>query len=1106
MQTTKLRSRLCNRLLCILFLFFIGFYSNAQANKHPVTVNGINIPLKVVFKAIKKQTGFVVMYNTTITALNQEEKITVKFKNTPLEQVLTYLLKEKGLEWVYNDEVIVIFKRAATQPIENGSDSTVTPMMLTGKVTDAIGSPLSGATIQVKGSLQGTTTDEEGRFVLPKVANGEVLVISSVGFETRSLTVKGRSVLVQLDIKISALDETVIIAYGETTKRMLVGNVSTLKGEDIAKQPVNNPLLALQGRLPGLLVTQNTGVPGGDITVRVQGQNSIGSGNDPLYVIDGVPYPGRLPMLGYGSILGNAGGNPLSLINPADIASIDVLKDADATAIYGSRAANGAILITTKKGTVGKMKVDVDIQHGLLEVARKVKMLDTRQYLDMRYEAYKNDNINWRQPSESANDLKVWDTTRYTDWQTTLIGSTAQYTNINLSVSGGTARNRYVVGGTWHQETSVFPGTFKDQKASVHFNLNNSSEDQKVSIQLSGSYMLDRNRLPAVDLTEAAIGLEPNAPALYNNDGTLNWAPDGAGTSTWINPLANYTLQKNKTNNNSLIGNLLINYKLAPFIEVRCSAGYTNIESNSIVTTPLTSWRPELRPFYVRGATYGNSNFSSWIVEPQVLYKALIGKGSFEGLLGSSIQQTRNNYSTITGFGHSTDLLLEDIKSAASLNATSNDRTYKYNALFGRLNYNWENKYIINVTARRDGSSRFGANNRFHNFASVGFAWIFTQEKYVQQKLRCISFGKLRGSYGTTGNDQIGDYSFLSTYNAIYSDIAYQSTAGLNIVGLPNPYLKWEENRKLQAGMDLGFFDDRILLNMTYARNRSSNQLLRYALPSITGFSSISQNFPATVQNTSWEFLINTVNLRSDKFNWTSGINLTIPRNKLVSFPNLAASNYAKSLIVGQPLTTVRVTRFMGVDPTTGLYQVADIHGNPTFSPTYPDDYNIFINTLPKFYGGIQNSVTYNGIQLDFLFQFVKQTGLNSLYYSGLSVPGEFVRGFSNQPTTVLDRWQKPGDSRPIQRYSTALLSLSNLGSSDASYGDASFVRLKTLSVSWALPERWLHKLRLNNLDFYLRGQNLLTITRYQGLDPETQNMTALPPLRTIVIGIKAAL
>ncbi len=504
-----------------------------------------------------------------------------------------------------------------------------------GKVTDADGKPIPGVTVQLKGRTLGTTTDVDGRFILPKVAIGETLVISSIGFEKREVIVRGKSILAQLNVDVNKLDETIVVAYGTTTQRLSTGNIASIKAKDIEKQPVNNPLLALQGRVPGLFITQTNGLPGGGVTVRIQGQNSLYNGSGPLYVVDGIPYPSEIPPpLGLGP-LGSSGGlsngtvigtngSALSLINPSDIESIDILKDADATSIYGSRAANGAILITTKKGKVGKTTFDVNLQHGRGNVTRKLDMLNTQQYVQMRKEAFVNDNV--IPTIDNAPDLLLWDTTRYTDWQKTLIGGTALFTNMNASLSGGTAGIQYLVRGTYQKETSVFPGNFKDQKGAIHFSINSTSTNQKFNFRLTGSYMLDNNQLPRSDLTSTSIWLEPNAPSLYNADGSLNWMPTASGNSTWDNPLASlYRTYQNKTTN--LLGNATLSYRILPDLEIRSNFGANNIQTNELQLTPLTVQRPEYRPFSQRYGAYSDKTIKSLIIEPQLNYKRKISRG-----------------------------------------------------------------------------------------------------------------------------------------------------------------------------------------------------------------------------------------------------------------------------------------------------------------------------------------------------------------------------------------------------------------------------------------------------------------------------------------------
>jgi hypothetical protein len=329
--------------------------------------------------------------------------------------------------------------------------------------------------------------------------------------------------------------------------------------------------------------------------------------------------------------------------------------------------------------------------------------------------------------------------------------------------------------------------------------------------------------------------------------------------------------------------------------------------------------------------------------------------------------------------------------------------------------------------------------------------------------------------------------------------VPYQGTNGLITNGLANPNLEWEETRKLNIGIDLGLMKDRLLLTGNFFRNRSSNQLLQFSLPYITGFTSIGANLPAVIENSGVEASLTSTNIKNSSFTWNTTFNLTIPRNKLVSFANLSGSPYSNLYIVGKPVTILRVYHFLGVDQVTGKYQVADAQGKPTFTPNATTDNTSLVNLSPRFYGGLDNSFSYKGVRLDILFQFVKQMGAN--YFAGYD-PGSFYSG--NQPTSVLKRWQKPGDHTNIQRYETngsILAQYNNYTTSDAAYSDASFIRLKTVAVSWDLPQKWIERIHFKNCKLFIHGQNLLTITSYKGMDPENLSTALIPPLRVLTVG-----
>lgn len=1090
----------------ILLVFCLQVSANVSSQT--ITYTGKNVSLDQVFTVIKQQTGYTVAANAKL--IKTSRPVSIEANQVPLEPFLEKLLHSQSLQFVIRNKTIIVSRKVVEkkeeQPNKEISNEAAKPPV-TGVVKDSTGTPLVGASVKVKGTNKGTSTNAKGEFMID--ANlGDILIVSFVGFYDQEFRINNDAIIIVMKRSESALNEVQIIAYGQTTKRLQTGNVSTVKAAELEKQPINNPLLGLAGRIPGIFVEQATGFAGTGVKVRVQGQNSIGSGNDPLYVVDGVPYSSQLLSTNVSVILGNsngANGNPLSFINTADIESIDILKDADATSIYGSRAANGAVLITTKKGKVGRTMVNLNAQSGWGEVSRKLKLLSTEQYLEIRHEALKNAGLT--SPGAFDYDLNgLVDTTHYTDWQKELIGGTAEYNDIQASVSGGNNNTQFLIGAGYHLETTVFPGDFADQRGSVHFNINNRSADKRFHIQLTGNYLYDDNKLPGSDLTLAAVTLAPLVPSLYNTDGSLNWIPDQSGSSTIIpNPLSHTRINYQGITNN-LIGNLELGYQLLKGFDIKTTFGYNNLRGDEFYAIPLSSQSPESQAFGYREARYTDNQITTYSIEPQLNYKKKYGNHSLEGLVGSTILKTQSDGQFLTGSGFNSDEVIKNLSAATSIYATTYTSTYKYAALFARLTYNYKQRYIVNLSGRRDGSSRFGSENQFHNFGAIGGAWIISEENFMRSLNKILSFAKLRGSYGTTGNDQIGDYSYLSLYNPIYIyGTPYQGISAIEPSRLTNPYLQWEETSKFQLGLDLVFFKDRINLSGTYYDNRSSNQLLPYSLPQITGFLSIASNFPATVKNYGWEITLNTHNLRGKNFTWSSSFNITIPKSKLIQFDNLENSSYANSLRIGMPINVAVTFPYAGIDPQTGLYQFWDSEGKLTSNPISPKDNLKFIKLDPSYYGGLSNSFSFKNLQLDILLQFVKQIGKN--YALGSYRPGFFNGWSGNQPAQVMDRWQQPGDDKSYQRVFPTNSNVRNAYSyarnqSDFVYGTASFVKLKNVSLSYLLPSAWMQKAHIQNAKIFIQGQNLLTFTDYFGLDPESKSSTTLPPLRVITLGV----
>jgi len=959
-----------------------------------------------------------------------------------------------------------------------------------GRVIDEDGNPLSQVTIRVKETSKTTISSSKGLFTI-QADEGQTLLCEATRYEDREFLVgRDKSPTIQMELSLASLLNTVVVnkGYYTTTQKLNTGNVSTIKANEIEEQPVGNPLAALEGRAPGVIVTQSNGLPGAGFSVSIRGQNSIFNGNDPLFLIDGVPFTNT--SISLGAVSANGPQSPFNSINPADIESIEILKDADATAIYGSRGANGVVLITTKKGKIGKTKFGLNVYTGSGTITRMTDLLNPHQYLQMRREAFANDNT--IPDISSAPDLTAWDTTRHTDWKKLLIGGSAMTTDAQASLSGGNTQTQFFMGSGIHRETTVFPGRLGDIRGDFHFNITNTSLDNKFKASLTTSYSTDKNNLIGQDLT-GSIRLSPDAPAPYDPTGKLAWSEAGAEFS---NPFA-YLLQKSTARTDNLRSNLLLRYQVAPGLNLKANLGYNSMQLEQVFIYPGASLDPAFN--FTGFAEYSTNSFKSWIVEPQADYQNAWGKAKLEVLIGTSLQQEATNGSISYASNFGSDALLASPSAAGQVTVFDKNTLYHYEAFFGRANLNWADRYLLNLTGRRDGSSRFGPDRQFANFGAIGAAWIFSKEPFIKEHLSLLKYGKLRGSVGTTGNDQIGDYRYLNAYSSY--PYPYQGQTGLVPTQLYNPDYGWETNRKMELGLELGTANDRIIAMVSYYNNRSSNQLVNGVLPIQTGFAGIIQNLPALVQNTGWEYQLNAAIVKSKDFTWDASFNLTFARNKLLKLPNLSSSPYANNFEIGKPLNIIKLVHSAGVDPQTGIVQFTDKDGHITSTPSFPADYTIIKDLTPAFYGGLGNRFQYKGLSLTLFFQFVRREGYNASYNNAL--PGSMT----NQPTAVLSRWKRPGDLTHIQLYtnsdpgSTAYSYYSS--ASDGIVSDASFIRLKNVALSYSLPVKLGSMVRSELIRFFLQGQNLLTLTKYKGGDPEITNSSILPPLKMLTAGMQ---
>jgi len=1071
----------------ILLTIIICVFSGTPCNSQTVTLSLNNVSLQKAFREIKKQTGYSFVYTTE--QIKKSNPVSIHIKDVSLNEVLDICFKNQPLTFLIDKKYIIVKDRQGqtnSPPAEAGID-------ITGKVINEENEPVIGATVAVEGANIAIATDSKGEFRFANLKRNDVLHVTSIGYQSIDFPIQGQTYMViSLQTSVATLDETVIKGYYTTSKRLNTGSVSKVSSEEIGMQPISDPLAALQGLVPGLQVTQANGLPGSNFTVRIRGQNSIQNGNSPLYIIDGVPF------LNDGDNLAQHNGinanSPFNTIDPTEIESIEVLKDADATAIYGSRGANGIILITTKKGKEGKTTIDANLYNGCGKITRTMKMLNTSQYLKMREEAFQNDGM-IPDPS-NAYDLLVWDTTRYTDLEKMLIGNTAHTTNISAKLMGGNECTKFSIGANYYRETTVFPSENSANRSEINLTLTHQSSNNKFNITLSSSYANDRSNLIRQDLTQF-ISLPPDIPELYDSTGKLSW---GKGGFTFNNPLSN--LYRNyKVITDRLTANALLEYKVINHLKFKINIGYNTVSADEKDQVPINSQDPSILP--KGSAFFGRSEIKTWIIEPQAEYNTtILNKSKLQAQIGGTLQENLNNLNSISADGYTNDNLLNSTVGAQSINSKVGSQLYHYEAIFGRINYNWSDKYVINLTGRRDGSSRFGPGKQFSNFWAAGAAWIFSQEKYFQDKFQFVSYGKLRGSYGITGNDLIGNYKYLDLYAA--TSYGYQSQPALFPVKLFNSDYSWEQINKLDIALEIGFFKNKIILVADWFKDKSKNQIINYSLPGQTGFNNVLKNFPGIVQNSGIELSISTENIKSENFTWKTAFNITSERNKLLEFPFLKNSSYSDTYKIGKPLNAYIGAMFLGVDPQTGIYQFADKNKNPITDPS-EEDYTYLGTTDPKFYGGLQNSLTYRRWQVDLLFEFKKQMGIHPIY-SNFDLVGDAT----NEPTATLGRWKRVGDKanyeKYTQTYGPAGIATYYLYNSSALLTDASFCRLKNLSISYLPPLKWYSKAKINKCRLYIEGQNLFVITNYEGADPENQSIYSLPPLKRFVAGIQITL
>lgn len=932
---------------------------------------------------------------------------------------------------------------------------------ITGTVTssdDGIGIP--GVSIIVKGTTVGTTTDVNGKYKLAVNADAVVLVFSSVGMKSQEIPITSDVIDVVMESEAKEIEELVVVGYGTQSKKLVSGSVSAIKGEDIKNV---NPGLeqTLQGRMAGVQVNSNSGTPGGGVTMRIRGSSSITAGNDPLYIIDGVP------ILTGDYSQQSMGGQNLSAttsINPNDIEDIQVLKDASYTAIYGSRAANGVVLITTKRGKAGAPKIDFTYTYGHSKMAKKMDLLKAEDYLAAMNEAFFNSY-------GLVNYLGTWadyDNVE-TDWQDE-VTRVAPLSEIQLSVSGGSENVKYYISSSMLDQSGIVIGS-SYKRFSNRLNLDVKGSDKLkfgTSLQISNE---KTNRIYGDNNIYAplsnAYACEPIYP-VYNEDGTYF---DGMSYS---NPVAMGLIPSHIARTFRTIGNAYFDYEIIKNLSYRFSsnADIINFREDSFLPTNIG-----VASGSKGSATAGNTNVYRLGFENTLGYKiSFLEKHDLSILGGFSYE---NNYQFFTQV-NAIQFPGNDFKwisSAARVNGgTSSTTGYKLASFFGRVEYDYAKKYILRFILRSDGSSRFGADNKYAYFPSASFAWRLSEEDFIKA-IPIISDMKLRVGYGVVGNQNIGNFNSLGLWS---TGIAYMAEGGISPLQLKNPKLKWEKTTSYEVGLDFGMFKDRIIFNTSIYKKNTTNLLLTRPIPSYSGFTTVTENIGES-ENKGIELGLTTLNVKTTfGFDWSTNFQIAFNRSKIVKLSgDPISTGMVNRFEEGHPFGAFYGFKFLEVDPQTGDMVFADLNEDGQIT----DDDRTFIgNPNPKFEGGLTNTFTYKskvgGFDLSVFLQFKEGNDI----FNGVRQYSE-AYFYDNMLTRVNKRWKNPGDITDVPRAQYANPDVQKISSYLVE--DGSYLRLKTITLSWTLPAKWTKNARISNFKIFALAENIYTWTKYLNPDPE---------------------
>jgi TonB-dependent starch-binding outer membrane protein SusC len=980
--------------------------------------------------------------------------------------------------------------------------------------------PVPGVSVLLKGTTTGTTTDADGRYSISVPQAGGTLVFSFIGLETQEMVIGQNSTIdLQMAPDIQQLSEVVVVGYSTVEKRELTGAVSQVKGDVIKNLPLQSFDRAIQGRAAGVQVLSGNGVPGGAVSVRIRGIGSITAGNEPLYIVDGVQLNNR-----------NDGGarvssNPLAFLNPNDIESIDILKDAANASIYGAQAANGVVIITTKKGKSGsKTNVDLNYYRGIVEPLPTLKMLNTQQFLQVRQEALQTTNptatpdaikqtvLSSLGLSPTLTDAEIAALPTY-DWQKEAFVQ-GVINNYELGVSGGNDATQFYTSLSYNQNDGSLKNIEFD-RITGRLKLNHKSSEKlsfEVGMNLSSIYQRgpygDARATTAFGAPQyASPVILPLNPIYIPETGGYYGLP-GSGTSMVgdlsQNVMANADYNKSEGRMNQLIANTSLNYNILNDLAFRASFSldYRALTTNFYGDPRLSDW------YNIKGTqTTANNTNRNFSTNYTLNYAHTFAtRHNVSGLLGVEYRDEVNEGASANGQGFPSPDFQTPNAAATAVTIAGFWTGFKRAGAFANFKYDLDKKYLVSVTMRYDGSSRFGSESRYGFFPAVSAAWNINSENFLKNS-NVVTDLKLRASWGVTGNDQIGNFDARSLYGLAGSKTGvngmngnYDGASGIGPSQMGNLDLRWERNETMNIGIDYGLFQGRVRGSVEVFRRLSKDLLLNQSLPQISGFNNITKNV-GEVLNEGFEFEVNTTNLDVAGFTWETNFNITLLRNEVVSlFDGLKVLPGNLGIRVGYPLGTNTGNPYAGVNPANGRPMHYDINGNITYLRTAADIVPLGHQDFSDMYGGFTNTFRYKGIELSGFFMYDYGRTIGNVQNFRMADNGGVLR---NSNVYYFDnRWTTPGQITDVPRPATNRTENSRISSYQTInrfYEDASFIRLKQVTLAYQVPGEWLSRFKISNVRVYAQAINLLTWTKWTGYDPEFRDTAGVNSIEGIV-------